>query len=527
MANAFKQSLVKSKLGWSNSFDTDGAFPLDLRAWFGSYDEAVSAALTAKNFGSTESKYHYGQQLYVFDGTTATTYLIQGDNSLKEIGKNTDPMKFVANETEMLALTDITVGQQVYREDTHTIWLYKGVDPSSLDNWTESAAQNDTKWQGTDNKVNFYSLTRTVYDSLDNKDTSTLYFITDENRIVKGTTDVTSSVYSTETLPDVNKAVIGQFYLNPTSLELNVTFNNKNWLVATPGYLTDGANWATADSNKLATIGLIKAGIKDAIDNIDVTLSFDNTTGKISVGSNEGVLLANVAHDPVYDATNLKITIPVYGKDDVVINIPKDKFVTAGVYNTVTKNIELTIQGQDEKVLIPASDLVDVYTADNTDKNITVTITDNNTISASLTIDPIATNALTYSDNGFLVDTTSKLNKLTNSVGGKIIISKADGTVQESTIAINTTEDLGTSTVTIPTENIITNAITTAINTAIEGKIDKVIGKENNVIIFGKDGAIKDSNVTIGGATLSDTSNANLLATEAAVLDAISWNELN
>ena len=126
-----------------------------------------------------------------------------------------------------------------------------------------------------------------------------------------------------------------------------------------------------------------------------------------------------------------------------------------------------------------------------------------------------------------MVDTTSKLNKLTNSVGGKIIISKADGTVQESTIAINTTEDLGTSTVTIPTENIITNAITTAINTAIEGKIDKVIGKENNVIIFGKDGAIKDSNVTIGGATLSDTSNANLLATEAAVLDAISWNELN
>ena len=295
--------------------------------------------------------------------------------------------------------------------------------------------------------------------------------------------------------------------------------------MATPGYLTDGANWATADSNKLATIGLIKAGIKDAIDNINVTLSFDNTTGKISVGSNEGVQLANVAHDPVYDATNLKITIPVYGKDDVVINIPKDKFVTAGVYNTVTKNIELTIQGQDEKVLIPASDLVDVYTANNTDKNITVTITDN-TISASLTIDPIATNALTYSDKGFLVDTTSKLDKLTDSVGGKIVISKADGTVQESTIAINTTEDLGTSTVTIPTENVITNAITTAINTAGKGKIDTVIGKENNIVIFGTDGAIKDSGVKIGGAIISDTPDELTLATEAAVTDALSWKEL-
>lgn len=527
MANAFKQTLVKSKLGWSNSFDTDGAFPLDLRAWFGSYDEAVSAALTAKDFGSTESKYHYGQQLYVFDGTTATTYLIQGDNSLKEIGKNTDPMKFVASEEEMLALTDITVGQQVYREDTHTIWLYKGTDPSSLDNWTESASQNDTKWQGTDNKVNFYSLTRIAYDSLDSTDNSTLYFITDENRIVKGTTDVTSSVYSSETLPEVAKAVKGQFYLNPTTLALNVTFDNSKWLVATPGYLTDGANWATADSNKLATIGLIKAGIKDAVDKIAVTLAFDNTTGTLSTGSSEGVQLANVAHDPVYDSTNLKITIPVYGKDDVVINIPKDKFVTAGTYNTETKNIELTIQGQDDKVLIPASDLVDVYTADNTDKNITVTITDENKISASLTIDPIATNALKYSDKGFLVDTATKLDKLADAIGGKIVISKADGTVQESTIAINTTEDLGTSTVTIPTENIITNAITTAINTAIKGKIDAVIGKENNVVIFGKDGAIKDSNVAIGGATLSDTPNENTLATEAAVLDAISWKELN
>ena len=32
-----------------------------------------------------------------------------------------------------------------------------------------------------------------------------------------------------------------------------------------PGYLTDGANWAEADGNKLATIALIKEGITSSL----------------------------------------------------------------------------------------------------------------------------------------------------------------------------------------------------------------------------------------------------------------------
>lgn len=80
MAQAYDSSMIKSKLGWSNSFNPNAAFPLDFRAWFGSLQDAEEAAETAVDFGSTDSAYHFGMQLYVFDGTTAKTYLIQEIN---------------------------------------------------------------------------------------------------------------------------------------------------------------------------------------------------------------------------------------------------------------------------------------------------------------------------------------------------------------------------------------------------------------------------------------------------------------
>ena len=68
----------------------------------------------------------------------------------------------------------------------------------------------------------------------------------------------------------------------------------------------------------------------------------------------------------------MKITIPQYGSEDLVINIPKDKFVTTGKYYenypetdpTHHKVIVLTIDNQDEPVIIPAEALVNIYTAD-------------------------------------------------------------------------------------------------------------------------------------------------------------------
>ena len=40
MAKPFDPSQVKSTLGWSNSFQPNAAFPLDIRQYFGSYEAA-------------------------------------------------------------------------------------------------------------------------------------------------------------------------------------------------------------------------------------------------------------------------------------------------------------------------------------------------------------------------------------------------------------------------------------------------------------------------------------------------------
>lgn len=529
MAQAYDPSMIRSKLGWSNSFNPNAAFPLDFRAWFGSFEAAQAAAATAVDFGSTDSAYHYGMQVYVFDGTNAKTYLIQGDKTLKEIGSDSMPMMFVDDEAEMLGLEDIEIGQQVYRSDTKSVWIYKGGTVSELTNWVESAGGSDTVWAGTENKVIFYAMTQSTFDGLDSKDANTLYFITDGGKIYKGDTDVTQCV-SVGAIPEIGGAVKGKLYIDSATFAMKVTMDGENWITASPGYLTDGVEWAAADSSKLATIGLIKKGIQAAVNGIDIKAYFDKAAGTVKVGeSGEGAVLTGVAHDIVYDQSQLKITIPMYGGSEVVVDIPKDKFVTAGQYYedypveepTHHQVIVLTIENQDDPVIIPAAALVNVFTANNEGKDVTVYISEDNQVSASVKIDASGNNALVTSENGLKVDISGKMDKIASAAGNKIALTESNGTVSESAYSIISDGDLGTDEHSIPTANLIATAIATAVNGATSNYIEKVMGTENNLVAFAQNGAIKDSSKKSGGATLADTPDANTLATEAAVKAAV------
>lgn len=558
------------------SFKRGNPLPIDDSSVFQSYEAAQTYASSATAYP--------GQIVAVVAADATAFYGINQLGELQELGGSNAPMLFVADETAMLALTDIEVGQQVYREDTHTIWLFKGGDATSINNWVESAAQNDTKWQGTDDKVNFYALTSDAYDAIVSKNSATLYFLTDTGKIYKGSEDFTQSIEIPDTMPEVADAIRGKIYFDESTLEIKATLNNTSWYTLYPGHLTDGANWATADSGKIATIGLIKKGIQEAIEAINLGATFDNATGTISIGSGAGAVLTGVAHDVVYDSTNLKITIPVYGGDDIVVNIPKDKFVTAGQYYedypaespTHHKVIVLTIDNQAEPVIIPAEALVNIYTANNEGKDIVVTISDDNKISAAVKLDPSALNALSSSANGLMVDVSGKLDKLASAVGTKIVISKADGTIEESEVSIKSTGDMGNSDTDIPVASVIASAISTAISnlqstisgsldnkldklsgtaedagkiavvgadgTSIEigsvkltelatvaqldNKVDKVVGTIDNLVAFAADGAIKDSGKAVGGSTLKSVPDANTIATEAAVADAMSWETI-
>lgn len=558
------------------AFKRGNPLPIDDSSVYQSYE-------AAETYASSNLAYP-GQVIAVVTAEATTVYVINNTGELQEMGGNTAPMLFVAGESEMLALEDIEVGQQVYREDTHTIWLFKGGETSTIDNWVESASENDTKWTGTDDKVNFYALTSAAYNALASKNGSTLYFITDLGKIYKGAADYTSAIEVPEVMPAVDAAVTRRIYLDTSTLELKATLDNATWYTLFPGYITDGANWTTANSGKLATIAVIKEKIDAAIEAISLATSFDNATGKIKVGNGTEAQLTGVAHDVVYDSSALKITIPVYGGEDIVVNIPKDKFVENVAYYedypeqnpTHHKVIVFTVANQEDPVIMPAEALVDIYTADNVGHDVTVTVTDDNKISAQVKINSDATNALVSTETGLKVDITGKLDKLSNADGAKVVISKVDGTVEESSVTVKTTGEMGNSATEVPVASLIATAIASAVSTAqtalqqsiatkmsklsgtaedagkiaivsadgtsveigeytltqlatkadLATKVDKVSGVENNIVTFGASGAIKDSGKKFGGAALNATPDANTLATEAAVADAMAWETI-
>jgi hypothetical protein len=64
------------KLNFSVSFNPTSAFPLDARYYFDNLAEAKAAAKSAKEVGSTETTYFYGETICVVSGSSADLYVI-------------------------------------------------------------------------------------------------------------------------------------------------------------------------------------------------------------------------------------------------------------------------------------------------------------------------------------------------------------------------------------------------------------------------------------------------------------------
>lgn len=261
------------------SINRTNPLPLDLYSVFESYEDAESYASGVLSYP--------GQIIAVVSADKTDFYGLDGNKALQPLGSASSTTQVVANEEEMLALEDIEKGQMVYRTDTKTTWVFVGTNPASLEDWSESASQNDTVWQGTENKVGFYSLNQATYDGLESKDSSVLYFVIDAGKIYKGDVDVTSAIAAVSDFGEATSAAPGKIYLNTSTLEVRVR-NNTSWISIMPGFVTDGANWASGtDDTKLATIGAIKTGIIETINT-----SVENKLDKLGTGSADVVIIA-------------------------------------------------------------------------------------------------------------------------------------------------------------------------------------------------------------------------------------------
>ena len=113
---------ITNTLDFAVALNPSSAFPLDARTMFGSLAAAQAAAATAINAGGSESVYYYGQILTVFENDVATHYTIQGDNTLKEVGRATlgDNKTIVLNDS-VLSLKDFGVQYYAYNNPDNII----------------------------------------------------------------------------------------------------------------------------------------------------------------------------------------------------------------------------------------------------------------------------------------------------------------------------------------------------------------------------------------------------------------------
>jgi archaellum component FlaC len=118
-----------NKINRAAAFNPTTAFPLDARAYFESYENAVLAALMAKEAGDTTTVYYYGQTFVVVENNVAKLYIVQPDNTLKEAGGRivVDENAFTFDENGVLWLegfVDAEKGAQLVKgSDGKLSWV--------------------------------------------------------------------------------------------------------------------------------------------------------------------------------------------------------------------------------------------------------------------------------------------------------------------------------------------------------------------------------------------------------------------
>lgn len=116
-------------LDFAVAFNRQTAFPLDAKSYFESLELATAAAASAQEAGSSETTYYYGQTVAVVENGKATLYVIQPNNTLKEVGGN-----IVINENvfakdadgslNLLGFADAVAGAQLVKSaDGKVSWV--------------------------------------------------------------------------------------------------------------------------------------------------------------------------------------------------------------------------------------------------------------------------------------------------------------------------------------------------------------------------------------------------------------------
>ena len=318
--------------------------------------------------------------------------------------------------------------------------------------------------------------------------------------------------------------------------------SNDTWVPATLGY-----RYMTRDEVEEAITSETSTGI--------VSIEYSDSKGALVLTTKGGETsekpLTGVANNPIFE--DLHLSIPVYGKETLHIDIPKDVTITdlkvekshqfsPGVYRPA---LVLTYNKNEEKleVVADASNVYNLFDRVGSTDTLTIFIdSEHSELKANVKISTYASNALRVDETGLLVDISGKVDKQDIS-RDYVLVADGNGgfTYAGSGITIKSMgklEDYGDTE--LVTANIISAGIQAAIEAAqqdIEERLEKVEreieeiksnlvgeGLPEEVVISTHTGVTR-SGYTIGGSTLSTESSK--LAREDAVVDAMSWKSIS
>lgn len=363
---------------------------------------------------------------------------------------------------------------------------------------------------------------------------SSIYFLTDTGEIYRGDTNFTEAciIYS-GALPATPARK--KIYVNAATGEGKV-YTGSEWVTvikpvvstitkddenpvnskAVIDYVTKAISDVTGGAATIADVGYTKEGIKMTVTKGD--------------GSTNDVVLEGLGVALKYDAETgdlqlLDVTGTPVGS---TIQLGVHRFVHSAKYIPEDKTIEMYFDDEKtDKLVIPVGDLVNVYTSKNT-STVQLTLTKSE-FAAEVIVSAADGNILQKTENGLYVaatDLSSYMKLVEEADTTKIPMLDEDGNIINGTMTAGGEEIAEIPSATVLATELAVVALVNATKATIDAVLATKMGKVANadttkIPMLNAEGQIVNGTKSIGGATLDENPNANTVATEAAVANAI------
>ena len=280
-----------------------------------------------------------------------------------------------------------------------------------------------------------------------------LYFIADTHEIYRGAESYTQPIRTyTGSLP-TEAIAVNALYINTTTLQGDV-YNGTSWTTVVRPLATTveegGQNPVTGGAVAAYVAAQIEALTGGEGATLITGLTWDDTEQILDIHKGEAVESITFSGLGVsLQYTSSTGTLQLLDTNNTPIGSPiqldLERFVTSGEYDPDTRSIILHFGDDVEDVTIPVGDLVDTYTAGNT-QSVNMAVAGNQ-FTATVRISVEGGNILELKDDGLYVSVpsdASKMNLVSGATAGHIATLDSNGQAQDSGIAIT---DIGQPTV--------------------------------------------------------------------------------